>query len=83
MSKITQFITRPLPLNRDQRKLVSALHIAVATFAATQGIDSLSRDPFLPALTIGFMLCAAGLALLAILALRSSKDECACEAQDD
>ena len=83
MPKFIEIATRPLPLNRDQRKLVSGFLVALATFAATQGVDSLSRDPFLPALTIGFMLCAAGLAIQAVLALRQPKDECECERRDD
>ena len=79
---ILNTFTRPLPLNRDQRKLVSGLLVAIATFAATQGVDSLSRDPFLPALTIGFMLCAGGLAIQAVLALRQPKEE-ECTCRDD
>lgn len=83
LKKIINVAARPLPLNRDQRKLVSGLLVALATFSATQGIESLHRDPFLPALTIGFMLCAAGLAIQAVLALRQPKDEDECKCRDD
>lgn len=82
LKQLASILAGPLDLNKDQRKLVSGILLGIATFAATQGVDSLDRDPFLPALTIGFMLCAAGLAIQAVLALRNSKgddkDECCC-----
>lgn len=73
---IIRFATRPLRLNRKQRRMVSGVLLAGAGFAAKAAADLLYAEPLLPILPIGILLLgAAALTILAVLALRGPKNE--------
>ena len=83
LQSLKNLATRPLPLNRDQRKLISGVFVALATFAATQGVGALGTDPARPGAAIALFVIAACLTVQGVLALREPKDECRCERGDD
>ena len=83
LQSLRKLATRPLPLNRDQRKLISGVFVALATFAATQGVGVLDTDPAPTGTAIALFVIAASLTVQGVLALREPKGECRCEHRDD